>query len=278
MRIHGFNSLDIFVPEKDLPTLLMNGGKNPDLPGGELKLFGYDPELKWPDGKRRPGVKQPVIIWYIENADKKILVDTGLSSENAQRANKAFKVRKGEQVYLKDGKRHNIEGFLSNHGTSMREIDIVIITHLHLDHFCNAKAYPKAKFLIQSEELPWGLAPPPYADYYWKEFTPYLLEVMDRVAILNGNKKICKGIEVWKVGGHTPGSMVVMVETKDGRVILAGDFFYNYKNIEYSWPIGSLWRLDQWIENCEMLKIKSDIILPTHDFYFWQLFKNGSVG
>ena len=80
------------------------------------------------------------------------------------------------------------------------------------------------------------------------------------------------------MGGHTPGSQVVSVDTAAGRVIIAGDFFYNYRNIEHSWPVGSFYRLDEWIRNCARLKSLSDIIVPTHDFYFWELFKEGRIG
>ncbi|MHC4183431.1 MAG: MBL fold metallo-hydrolase [Planctomycetota bacterium] len=277
-RIHGFNSMDILLPEDTISTLLMNAGRCPDLPEGELRVFGYDPKIKWPDGSIKPGVKMPLIIWYIENADKKILIDTGASVESADLGNKAFKVRGQGQVYIKDPDRHNIEKFLNKHGTSREEIDVIVLSHLHLDHFFNSTFYPKAKFLIQAAELPWGLSPPPYAEFHWREFVPYLEKVLDRIVILNGNIKLSRGVEVWKVGGHTPGSQVLAVETKEGRVILSGDFFYQYKNIEYSWPVGALWRMDEWIENCEMLKSKADIIIPTHDFYFWELFKDGTVG
>jgi len=276
LTIHGFNSMDLYIPENTIGVLLMNAGKSPDVDPSKMRLFGYRESLHWPDGGTRPGVLQPLTVWYIEGADKKILVENGASDEGVALANEAFLKRGQGQVYVREA-RHDVEGFLNRLGTSCSEIDIVVLTHLHVDHILNTAAFPKARFIVQRDELPWGVAPPPYAEFHWREFAPFLLRVHERLDVIDGDKTICPGVELMRVGGHTAGSQAVSVQTASGRVILAGDFFYNFRNIEHSWPIGSFYRLDEWIRNCERLKSMSPTILPTHDFYFWELFPDGRV-
>ncbi len=277
LQVYGFNSMDLYIPQDTIRVLLLNEGKAPGIDPSSMRLFGYSETLQWPDGTTRPGVLQPLTIWYIKGAKKKILVDTGASEEGVRLANEAFRVRGQGQVYVKE-KRHDIEAFLNRLGTASEEIELVILTHLHLDHFLNTKAYPRARFLVQKDEVLWGMFPPPYAEFHWREFSGNLFAVADRIEILDGNRTICPGVEVIRVGGHTPGSQVVAVDTNIGRAVIAGDFFYNYRNIEHSWPVGSFYRLDEWIHNCEYLKSLSNIIVPTHDFYFWELFQDGRIG
>lgn len=277
LTVHGFNSMDIYVPEDAIGVLLMNAGKSPDIDPATMRLFGYKENLRWPDGGSRPGVLMPLMLWYIEGADKKIIFENGASDEGVALSNEAFRKRGQGQVYVRES-RHDVEGFLNGLGTSCSEIDIVILSHAHLDHVLNTGAYPKAKFIIQRAELPWGICPPPYAPFHWREFSPFLVRVYDRIEAIDGDKTLCPGVDILRVGGHSPGSQAVAVQTASGKVILAGDFFYNFRNIEHSWPIGAIHHLDEWIKNCERLKSMSTTILPTHDSYFWQLFPDGRVG
>jgi glyoxylase-like metal-dependent hydrolase (beta-lactamase superfamily II) len=276
MKIHGLNSMDLYVPEDTVRVLLLNAGKHPDIPEDTMKLFGFNPKLRWPSGEIRPGVFQPLTFWYVEGASKKIVVDTGANDEWIKVANEAFRKRGQGQVYVRED-RHDVRKFLRAHGTTPEEIEFVVLTHLHLDHFLNTREFPNAKFIVQKEELPWGLTPPPYAEFHWKEFVPNLTSVLDRVVMIDGDIELCKGVDVLRVGGHTPGSQVLRVRTSNGVAILAGDFFYNYKNIEHAWPIGSFFRLDEWIVSCARLKAMADVIVPTHDLYFWEQFRSGTI-
>ena len=170
IEVHGFNSMDLYIPQDTIRVLLLGEGKAPGIDPASMRLFGYREALEWPDGSVRPGVLQPLTVWYLKGAEKKILVDTGASAESVERANEAFRRRGQGQVYVRE-KRHDVEAFLNGLGTSCEEIELVVLTHLHLDHFLNIGAYPRARFLVQQEELPWGMAPPPYAEFHWREFS-----------------------------------------------------------------------------------------------------------
>jgi len=83
---------------------------------------------------------------------------------------------------------------------------------------------------------------------------------------------------MWKMGGHSPGSSAIVVSTKMGRVSLAADLIYDYKNLEYDWPVGAYWRLDQVISGQQRLKRKTEIIIPGHDWGVWERYPNGMIG
>ena len=65
----------------------------------------------------------------------------------------------------------------------------------------------------------------------------------DRITIIEGDHRSSRASDCCSIGGHTPGTMVVVVDTEVGRVCLAGDIMYNYRNLELNWPTGSFWDL-----------------------------------
>jgi glyoxylase-like metal-dependent hydrolase (beta-lactamase superfamily II) len=274
--VHYFVTNEMKLDVAAIGTLLLNSGVHPDIPPEAMRVYGYHEQLEWPDGQVAPGVLQPILLWYVETPELKILVDTGCSKENAAHANEVFRSH-GQTQRIETRPEHDIDAFLASHGTSASEIELVILSHLHLDHFCNAGAYTNARFLVQRRELAWGLAPPRYSQFHWREFAPYLTSVLDRVDALDGDAKICDGVEVWLVGGHTPGGMAVCVDKSVGKTVIAGDFFYTYRNIDFSWPPGSFSNIVEWESNCHMIKRKAGVILPSHDYELAQRHPSGTI-
>jgi glyoxylase-like metal-dependent hydrolase (beta-lactamase superfamily II) len=238
----------------------------------ESKLpYGYSETISWPDGTVSPGVKQPVTVWFIKGAKEKILVDTGFGFNDIEL------IKRIEGIYCRKKKNWTIEAGLSRIGLKPEDIDIVIHTHLHFDHFLCDEQFSNAIFIVQRDEIPWALAPPPYSRGYKKEFSEHILAVIDRIEALDGDKVITEGVEVWKYGGHSPGSMAIAVETDAGIVALAGDLIYDYKNLELNWPPGLYWNLDELIKAYNSLQKRVDILVPNHDWQFFSLYPSGEI-
>jgi glyoxylase-like metal-dependent hydrolase (beta-lactamase superfamily II) len=102
--------------------------------------------------------------------------------------------------------------------------------------------------------------------------------VLDRVDTIDGDMQVCDGVRVWHVGGHSPGLLAVAVDTSAGWVVVGGDFFNTYVNLEHNWPVGSLSSLAEWEESCRMLKSRADVIVPGHDYEVWKRHPTGTIG
>ena len=61
-----------------------------------------------------------------------------------------------------------------------------------------------------------------------------------RVTTFNGHHEVAPGIEVIKIGGHTPGQSVVKVDTSEGAVLLASDAIHYYEEYERDMPFAFL--------------------------------------
>ncbi|MGH2616346.1 MAG: N-acyl homoserine lactonase family protein, partial [Thermomicrobiales bacterium] len=77
---------------------------------------------------------------------------------------------------------------------------------------------------------------------------------------------------------HTPGSQAVLVDTDAGRVCLSGDLLYFYRNLELNWPVGSFFDLNELMRGYAWMRSNADIIVPQHDWKFFELYPDGSVG
>jgi glyoxylase-like metal-dependent hydrolase (beta-lactamase superfamily II) len=252
---------------------LLNAGYHPAVPGGVLRPYGFG-EVRRPDGTVAPGTMIPAPAWYIEGAGPKILVDTGTG-----RAEDVIAVQElyGGALATITEPEHDIVTQLEALGVGADEIDIVVHTHLHFDHVGANERFPNARFLIHQAELPWALCPPPFGVYYYREFGEHVLAVLDRIDLVFGDRQVAPGVRMVFTGGHSPGHCVVFVDTDVGRVVIAGDAVYNYRNLEYEWPQGPLFDVGATLQAIQTLK-SADVILCNHDPFFDVLFPSGRIG
>ena len=103
-------------------------------------------------------IRSTVIMFLIEGAKKKILVDTGGSDpEWASRYHHPME-RSAKEDPLKA---------IESLGLKPTDIDLIINTHLHWDHCFNNHLFPNARILVQAEELRYAISPLPcHALYY----------------------------------------------------------------------------------------------------------------
>jgi len=92
----------------------------------------------------------PIYAWYIEGGSQKVLVDTGANAEHMR------KYRNFEATDI-----NTFEDALAKVGLKPEDIDIVIQTHLMLDHCANTRKCSKAKVIVQQAELEFAIAPHP---------------------------------------------------------------------------------------------------------------------
>lgn len=241
----------------------------------DLLPYGHKERIYHEDGTRTPGLMVPVPIWLIEGEDKTILIDTGLGDCNEIMA---MQNEYGIDYIATKSKEEEVVTALAQKGLKPEDIDTVALTHLHFDHIGNNELFSKARFVVQKDEVPFLVSPPPFATFYYREWQHKLTSISDRLDMIEGNYRLSKHVELVKVGGHAAGQMVVMVDTVLGKICIASDFYYNYTNIEKSWPMGPLWNVQQWIDNDRWVKSNCDIILPNHDFALFNKFPSRLIG
>jgi len=152
-------------------------------------------------------IQVPNPVWYIEGADKNILVDTAASAKLATdlRGLPAKEIMSFEEA-------------LKTVGLKPEDIDIVIQTHLQWDHCANTQQCKNARVLVQEEELRFAYAPHPILAPTYKK---NLLTGLNFV-LVKGYREILPGIELIPTPGHTPGNMSVAVNTEGGKAVITG--------------------------------------------------------
>ena len=249
--------------------------RHPLISKEELLPYGHKERLYRDDGTFEPGLMVPVPIWFIEGEDSNILIDTGLGDcEEIMRLQYQY----GIDYVARKSKEQEVVNGLKAKGLNPEDIDTVVLTHLHFDHIGNTELFKKAHFFVQVAEIPMLISPPKFATFYYREWSHKITSISDRLTPIEGNWKLTKNIELIRVGGHSPGQVAVFVQTTKGRICIASDFLYNYSNLRHEWPIGPVWNMEEWISGLRFIKAEADIIVPNHDFEFYQHYPDGIVG
>jgi len=172
-----------------------------------------------------------IVTAYIETLNKKIVVDTGPPDE--ERSLKYHPYAKSEP----NRPDQNMISQLDKIGVKPEEIDIVVLTHLHWDHVGDVEKFTNAEFIVSEEELKFALSPIPalYVAYEALQLgmEPLFLKVIKRIKTVEmKEKEICEGVRVIPTPGHSPGSISVVVDTKEGPYVIAGDAVFKYANLK----------------------------------------------
>jgi N-acyl homoserine lactone hydrolase len=194
-------------------------------------------------------------IWHIEGPKENIIVDTGGKAETAL----GFQAKDVQSP----------ENALGKLGLKCEDIDIVILTHLHSDHFDYAGKFKNARFIVQRDELDYARNPHPLMQCYYQP----ILNLLDEVnfEVLDGDEEIVRGVKVLLTPGHSQGSQSVAIETEKGIAVITGFCCVNENFIEGIWPVTPpTIHVNATQAYDSMLKVKeiADIIIPLHESTF----------
>lgn len=177
---------------------------------------------------RTPGIRTtiPTLGFLILGGEEPILVDTG--SRNAEQY-EVFGIGAEQTEAM------SIENHLKRHGLRMTDIRHIIHTHAHIDHCGQDFLFPMSTTVSMARrELEFAasglMGPGMYTSIDTKHLidrlhTPGALRLFD----VDGTyeEEVIPGVAVRLSGGHTPGSISVLVETDHGLVNIAGDVAYH---------------------------------------------------
>ncbi len=158
----------------------------------------------------------------ISSDNKNILIDTGLGNVISDKVNKIYSPSK---FILLDS--------LAKIGLSRKDIDIVVLTHLHFDHAGGVTSlindtteltFPNALHIFQKKE--WKIAKDPdelnKASYNFEKDLK-LLEESGNYQLINGDYQLTKDVTLELSGGHSEGMQVVRIESENELAYYPGD-------------------------------------------------------
>lgn len=187
-----------------------------------------------------------------------VLVDTGIGWDNEE----------VDRLYRPV--RRKLVDVLAENRLRLQDVIAVINTHLHFDHCGQNGLFPHIPIYVQAAE---------YATAHQPNFT--VTEWVDFPAAsyrqLNGETEILDGISVIPTPGHTPGHQLVLVETAEGPVIIAGQAVYSASDCEYLHRTGRLLvdgvpvdREPDLASARLLVALRPRRVLFSHDAAFWE--------
>lgn len=146
--------------------------------------------------------------WFLEDDGRKILIDAGGTAEMAW----GFGRPKETVTHIQ-----TLAEGLAKLNTTPADIDIVILTHLHLDHVAYVKELTRARFIVQEDELDFARDPHPVDRFYDASVLAGL-----NIEVVRGDTQVTSRVRTLFTPGHSAGGQSVAIETRQGIAVVTG--------------------------------------------------------
>lgn len=146
---------------------------------------------------------------------------------------------------------------LDKEGLKPEDIDIVIFTHIHIDHAYNLHFFKNAVIYYKFINT-----------YPGQSHTPSKGQ-MQRFELVDGTK-IAKDVSIILTPGHTNEHLSVVVKTDEGTVVVSGDALASEDdcNFEERPPDFVLWSVEEYDNSRKKILSIADYIIPGHGKMF----------
>ena len=244
-----------------------------------LSLIDIELESSFLVLARNMGIRTVAPTWgvlILGNPVGPILVDTGARDPEIM-----------ERLHMTGmvGENQGLDTQLAEHGLDRSDISYVLHTHTHIDHAGQDAGFPMTTPVVMNRReleysasgLMGGQYPPEYVKHHIDRLhTPGSLRLLDLE--LSGPEEIFPGIVCEAAGGHTEGSMNILVDLADEEAAcICGDVIYDVHNqiVDPTWQVLDFepavtgnHGLTKRQEKAAIKKAlgSGDYVIPIHDF------------
>ncbi len=223
-------------------------------------------------------IKIPIYAVLIDHPQAKILYDTGCASNSMEGKWPEYHTIENTYTFTED---QRFDNQLQKAGFKPEDIDIVVMSHMHLDHAGNLDMFKHADVYVHKEDFANGLVvthkspdPNTYGGYIRAD-----LEVPCNFKLVEDEFELVPGVQILNLPGHSPGVLGLMVHLKNsGTLIFPSDALYSRENYGPPPRISGIFydsiNFFKTIEKIRKLEKKYDAqVMFSHDIGFFQTMK-----
>ncbi|GAC1471893.1 MAG: MBL fold metallo-hydrolase [Candidatus Dormibacteraceae bacterium] len=206
-------------------------------------MFGVVPKVLWE--KQKPADANNMIdcacVGVIARVNGRVIVcETGIGTKLSE--------KRAHQVELREPE--GLLHCLQRLGIRPEEVDAVLTTHLHWDHAGGLTrrderggvelTFKRARHFIQRSEWDFALQPDirSRSGYIPDDFTP-LADANKMIEFLDGDAEVMPGVHLRHVGGHTPGSQVIVLRSGELACAVTGDLVAQTPHLRVAWNMSA---------------------------------------
>jgi len=147
-------------------------------------------------------------------------------------------------------------------GLSPEDIDAVILTHSHLDHVANVFLFPTAKIFMRF-----------ISGNYPGQFQLIKDGTVNRFNLLE--EPIADGVKIIETTGHAIDHVSVVVDTKEGKIVIAGDAVAGeaWADEKKQPNPDFVYSVEKYNESRKKIIEIADYIIPGHGDMFKNIYK-----
>jgi glyoxylase-like metal-dependent hydrolase (beta-lactamase superfamily II) len=239
------------------------------LDGGSM--FGVVPRTLWerkapPDSRNRIEMNSNSLL--IETAGLRLLVEPGMGTK--------YDSSQSDIYALAD---MSASTEVAHLGTAPDDVDLVVLTHLHLDHAGGATAcrdsgevvpaFPNAGVVVQRRELEEAERRHPLVAGSYRPDDYQALLRRNKLFVVEGDAEVAPGVRVELTGGHSPGHQVIRMVSGDDEGLFLGDIVPTTAHLKLNWLMA--WDLEPRVVYEQKARLLADcahrdvLIFWSHD-------------
>jgi N-acyl homoserine lactone hydrolase len=270
VRVHPINTGYILGPEE---VMAMTGGR--------VKALR---SLRSP---REGWIRIPAPVFLLEHPGAGLmLVDTGLHASVAVDPKQNFGGVLGRLYHVEMDPDQTAAAQLRSRGIEARDIKLVVMTHMHMDHASAISDFTEASYILGEDEWAAFSARRPtfkgYVHSQGKHAVDYR-EVVYDTRLVDSYSTFGRSFDLLGDGsvrlvytpGHSAGHQSVIVRLRDRELLIAGDAIYFLDTLEHERRGMFLNDEHNWRRSLREIQLyrrenPDAVIIPSHDPEVWR--------